>query len=152
MSIVICKIIYNIAIFSKYLFSFRSLKKEQEDDGWPKRVLFPPQVPDVGEPKQKAPSEKPSAPPLPKEIPESLNVSHTLPAAPSTPLDIGTLRSTSSVESCRGPGCPRKELSMPTLADCPPNASREELSKWWKQSQMEFWKYKKLSSPEAVEY
>ena len=79
-------------------------------------------------------------------------MSHTQPAAPSTPSDIGTPRCTSSVESCCGPGNPCKELSMPTLADCPPNASREELSKWWKQKQMKFWKYKKLSSPEADEY
>ena len=41
---------------------------------------------------------------------------------------------------------------MPTLADCPPNATKEELSKWWKQKQTEFWWYKKLSGPDADEY
>ena len=41
---------------------------------------------------------------------------------------------------------------MPTLADCPPNASKEELSKWWKQKQSEFWQYKKLSGPDADDH
>ena len=94
----------------------------------------------------------PSAPPLLKQIPESPNVPNTLPATPSTPSDMGTLRSTSSVKSHHGPGCLHKELSMSTLADCPPNASKEELSKWWKQKESEFWRYKKLSGPKADEY
>ena len=61
------------------------------------------------------------------------------PPGPSTPTpsEMGTPRSTSSVESKWGPGRPRKELTMPTLADYPQNASKEELAHWWKAKQSE---------------
>ena len=58
---------------------------------------------------------------------------------------MGTPRTTSSAESKRGPGRPHKELTMPTLADYPQNASKKELAHWWKAKQSEVWRYKKLS-------
>ena len=76
------------------------------------------------------------------------------PPGPSTltPSEMGTPRTTSSVESKRGPGRPCKELTMPTLADYPQNASKEELAHWWKAKQSEVWRYQKLSGPEGEDY
>ena len=81
-------------------------------------ALFPPKV--MGPP----PPAPPEQPPLPA-TPQTPKVHKAVPAAPKTPSDVGTPRSTSSVESCWGPGLPQKELTMPTLVDCPSNASKK---------------------------
>ena len=102
-----------------------------------------------------APPEQPplnATPQTPKATPLTPKVCKAVPAAPKTPSDVGTPRSTSSVESCWGPGHSQKELTMSTLANCPPNVSKEELAKWWKQKQTKFWRFKKLTGPEADEY
>lgn len=121
------------------MFCIRSSRKEKEDDPGAKKALFPQQV--MGP----HPPEQHPLPPL-LATPESSK------GTPLTPSDCGTPRSTSSFETRRGPGRPRKELTMPTLADCPANASKEQLAKWWKQKQTEFWRFKKLTGPEADEY
>ena len=121
------------------LFCHRSSKKEHDEVAAKKALSTPP-----------APSAIP-VPPLPPPQLETPKSSAVLHGGPSTPSDLGTPKSTSSLESCHGHGHPQKELTMPTLADCPPNASKEELSKW-KQKQSEFWQYKKLSGPDADDY
>ena len=64
---------------------------------------------------------------------------------------MGTPRSIPSVESKWGPGRPCNEIKMPTLADYPQNASKEDLAHWWKAKQSEVWRYQKLSGPEGEE-
>ena len=131
------------------VFCDRSSKKEH-DKVTAKKALFPDKS--VEPPPAPEPPAPPPSPPPPQ--PATPKTSAVLPPALETTSDIGTPRSTSSVESRRGcgPGHPQKELTMPTLADCPPNASKEKLSLWWKKKQSKFWQYKKLSGPEGDEY
>lgn len=119
------------------LFLFRSSKKEKEEAGGPKKALFTPPSKSVKPelPKRTLPENNPPGPPC-----------------TPTPSEMGTPRSTSSVESKRGRGRPRKELTMPTLADYPQNASKDELAHWWKAKQSEVWRYQKLSGPEGEDY
>ena len=124
--------------FVKSAIFFRSSKKEKEEEeaGGPKKQLFTPPTKSV-------------KPELPKPT-----LAENNPPSPSTlnPSEMGTPRSTSSVESKWGPGRPHKELTMPTLADYPQNASKEELAHWWKAKQSEVWRYQKLSGPEGEDY
>ena len=117
---------------------FRSSKKEKEEEEacGPKKQLFTPPTKSVK-----------------LELPKS-TLAENNPPGPSTPApsEMGTPRSIPSVESKRGPGRPHKELKMPTLADYPQNASKEELAHWWKAKQSEVWRNQKLSGPEGEEY
>ena len=94
-------------------FFYRSSKKEKEEEaGGPKKQLFTSPTKSV-------------KPELPKPT-----LAQNNPPGPSTltPFEMGTPRTTSSVESKRGPGRPHKELTMPRLADYQQNASKEELA------------------------
>ena len=118
-------------------FFYRSSKKEKEEEaGGPKKQLFTSPTKSV-------------KPELPKPT-----LAENNPPSPSTPTtsEMGTPRTTSSVESKRGPGRPHKQLTMPMLADYPQNASKEELAHWWKAKQSEVWRYQKLSGPEGEDY
>ena len=133
--------------FVKSVVFYRSSKKEKEEEDavGPKNALFcQPPLPTV-----------PTTPPtFPTPGLPTPTITDANPAGPSTPTlsELGTPRSTSSVESRWGPGRPQKAITMPMLADCPPNATKDEMACWWKMKQSEFWQYQKLTGPEGEEY